>query len=67
MIKEESELGFVGSISPRPDLHKIMLTEVGHLVLVYPEPDGRYIGHVHSHQEGELIMWIKISPEEIGE
>jgi len=66
-----SDTNFVGSISPREGLHKIMLTNSGHVVLVYqdsfPGASSRWTGHVHSHPDGQLIRKIKIDPAEIGE
>tara|TARA_R110000751_G_scaffold28573_3_gene74432 strand:+ start:182 stop:673 length:492 start_codon:yes stop_codon:yes gene_type:complete len=69
--KKEKPSLFVGSISPRPGLHKIMLTDSGHVVLVYQDSfegaSSRWTGHVHSHPDGELVKYIKIDPAEIGE
>jgi len=68
--KEKPSL-FVGSIRPRPGLHKIMLTDSGHVVLVYQDSfegaSSRWTGHVHSYPDGELVNRIKIDPAEIGE
>jgi len=66
--QDPTSTGFVGSISPREGIHKIMLTDSGHIVLVYPQHGHQtYIGHIHSHPDGEHIKSIRINPEDIGE
>ena len=70
--EHHSDTNFVGSISPQGKwgVYKIMLTDSGHIVLVYRTQkwDGdTFIGHVHSHPDGEMIKIIKINPADIGE